>query len=150
MPHLAEDQPQSSRKLRPAAVLLAAALAAAAPATADARNSAERAASPTALLDVDLSRDELGLSPRAPAERLARAALARHADRLGLSRSRGGLRLASRMRLPASTNRALPHISLNHNETVVCRRPPAGHTEKRARPYQRQPQRDACAPLTMV
>jgi Zn-dependent metalloprotease len=60
-----------------------------------------RTANWTRSLDVDLSRAELGLSARAPASRLARAALRRNTRRLGLPRS-GDLRLASRIRPPQS------------------------------------------------
>jgi hypothetical protein len=53
----------------------------------------------TRLLDVDLSRNELGLPQRAAASRLARAAPHRNAERLGLPRS-SSLRLASAFRPP--------------------------------------------------
>ncbi len=55
----------------------------------------------TKVLATDLSRHELDLPARAPAARLARAALDRSAARLGLSRS-SGLRLVSRFRPPRS------------------------------------------------
>jgi hypothetical protein len=55
----------------------------------------------TKLLDVDLSRNELGLPQRASAARLARAALDRNAERLGLPRS-SKLLLASDYRPPRS------------------------------------------------
>jgi Zn-dependent metalloprotease len=55
----------------------------------------------TRLLDVGLSRNELGLPQRASAARLARAVLDRNAERLGLPRS-SKLRLASDYRLPRS------------------------------------------------
>jgi Zn-dependent metalloprotease len=100
MPPQAQDRP-AVRPWLCAALVLAAAVVASAPEATDARNPAP-GTSATRLLGVDLSRGELGLSSRAPAGRLARAALARHAGRLGLSRLRDRLRLASRTRLPAS------------------------------------------------
>ena len=105
MPHPMRDQLPVRRRRRAIPVVLAAALVGAAPAAADARNSGpgvELASSPARMLEVNLSRDELGLSSRAPAERLARAALRHHAGRLGLLRSRGRLRLASETQLPVS------------------------------------------------
>jgi hypothetical protein len=70
-----------------------------------------RPAAWTRWLTVDLSRDDVGLSARASAPRLARAALLRQARRLGLSRSGGTLRLAGDLRLPdAGPGRALRRL----------------------------------------
>ena len=74
----------------------------------------------TRTLAPDLSAHDLGLRARAPARKLARAALARYAGRLGVSRSEGGLRLASKTRLPASAGgRALRTFRFQQTP-VVC------------------------------
>jgi hypothetical protein len=89
----------------PAALAAVAALALAAPAAAGAAPGKQPW---TRTIDVNRSAHQLGLPPAAPAERLARTALARNAHRLGLRRG-AGLKLAERLRIaggegaPAST-----------------------------------------------
>jgi Thermolysin metallopeptidase, alpha-helical domain len=78
---------------------------------------AGRASGWTRTLVMDLSARELGLPARAPATRLARAALARNAERLGLRRSLRGLRLDRELRIPARAG-GRPLRQLRFQQTV--------------------------------
>jgi hypothetical protein len=72
----------------------------------------------TQTLNVRLTHGRLGLPADASSRRLARAALARHAGRLGLRRSLRGLRFTRSLRLPSGPASAAPLRSLRFRQTL--------------------------------
>jgi hypothetical protein len=72
----------------------------------------------TRTLDVDLTPRRLNLPADVAPRRLARAALKRHAPRLGLKPSLNGVRVARELRLPAGPEGAAPLRSLRFQQTI--------------------------------
>jgi hypothetical protein len=111
-------------KAASAAVVLVAALAPAAAQAADAasgeraRPSGEAANPWTKRVTVGLSARELGLSGQVPPRRLARVAIQRFAERLGLRRSLAGVRFARQLRAPSGPDGAAELRLLRFQQTV--------------------------------